>query len=90
MDRVTRRITQSRAFWRMHQKVNVCLYSNIGTPEVYCNIYTIGAPAFFGYLCPGSHDKHQFEHWLSRQEQEHFMLFGKWQRMFIGIEYNMV
>ena len=42
------------------------------------------------YLCPGSHDKQQFERWLSRQEQEHFMLFGKWQRMFICIKYNMV
>ena len=43
-----------------------------------------------GVLCPGSHDKQQFERWLSRQEQEHFMLFGKWQRMFICIKYNMV
>ena len=38
------------AYWHMRQKVNVCLYLNIGAAEVYCDIYNIGAPAIFNYF----------------------------------------
>ena len=40
-------IPYCRAFWHMHLKVNMGVYLNIGAPEVYCNIYNIGAPAIF-------------------------------------------
>ena len=37
-------------FWHMRISVTVRLYSNIGAPEVYCNIYKIGTPAIFDYF----------------------------------------